>query len=92
MSSLISCDVVLNRSKIPVPRGTSIFLQFLGKIRQNSAKIHEDRTKTASQLINELTSELTSRVDFNSWSLVQAMSSPLVDVACTKGQGGNSIG
>ena len=60
MSSLISCDAVLNRSKIPVPRGTSILLQFLVKIRPNLAKIHEDRTKTASQLINELTSDLPS--------------------------------
>ena len=56
MISLISCDAVLNRSKIPVPRGTSILLLFLVKIRPNLAKIHEDRTKTASQLINELTS------------------------------------
>ena len=56
MSSLISCDAVLNRSKIPVPGGTSILLQFLVKIRPNLAKILEDRTKTASQLINELTS------------------------------------
>ena len=58
MSSLISCDAVLNRSKILVPQGTSILLQFLVKIRPNLAKIHEDRTKTASQLINELTSVL----------------------------------
>ena len=56
MSSLISCDAILNRSKIPVPRGTSILLLFFVKNRQNLAKIHEDRTKTASQLINELTS------------------------------------
>ena len=57
MSSLISCDAVLNRSKILVPQGTSILLQFLVKIRPNLAKMQEDRTKTASQLINELASE-----------------------------------
>ena len=56
MSSLISCDAVLNRSKILVPRGTSILLQFWVIICPKSAKIHKDRTKTASQLINELTS------------------------------------
>ena len=57
MSSLISCDTVLNRSKIPVPRGTSIMLQFLFKIWPNLAQSPRSfRTKTASQLINELTS------------------------------------
>ena len=55
-SSLISCDAVLNRSKNPVPRGTSILLQFWVKIWPNLAKIHENCIKTASQLINELTS------------------------------------
>ena len=50
MSSLISCDAVLNRSKIPVPQGTFILLQFLIKIWQNLAKIHENCTKTASQV------------------------------------------
>ena len=58
MRSLTSCDAILNRSKILVPRGTSILLQFVVKNRTNLAKIHEDLTKTASQLINELTSGL----------------------------------